>query len=240
MVAEDVKVAVRDRLHRAYQIGGLDCFLSTATRMLGVNTHGNLEIKAQVVGEVCEQVLCQLTDVFIETAGVQARYYKSVILKDLYDPFGSFRTELDFVLVTPSFILTTECKSYSGDIEIHAPCKIVGADKEADVWKQSKLHFDKLYAYAEEVALPHLGLPKLPVFANAFVFSNASISDKRLKEQQAKLRVLTASTLIQYYKALFMKYRRKVYDFERLCRIMEFAANSKKLHAQHKEYLGYK
>lgn len=212
-------------------------FLSLAVAMLGVDPEGDPKMKAQFVGEVCECVFWGLTKKYLEATKREAQVYHSVVLKDLRNPKSDFRTELDFVLVTPSFMLTTECKSYAGDVRVTQECTLEHKGMSSDVWRQSKLHYDKLVLYGEQLVLPNSRLPKLPVFANVFLFSNAAVEDRRTRPDL--LRVNTTATLFDFYDEMFRKYTRPVYDYERACKIFRLCSASKKLHAQHGEYVGY-
>lgn len=218
---------------------GTDAFLNLSLDMLKVDHKGDREFRAQVNGEVCEVVIVGLSQQYIKLSGVKARVYHSVVLKDLRNLQGEFRTELDFVMVTPHFLLTSECKSYYGDISVTGNCTLSHAGQETDVYRQSKLHHSNLLEYSKQLVLPKVGVPRPPVFANAFVFSNGNINDKRPPEQRRLLRILTTSSLIDYYEAMFKRYQTNVFDYERACRIFEKCAGSVSLHSQHKKYLGY-
>lgn len=218
---------------------GVAKFLDLATSMLSVNAEGDPKMKAQFVGEVCECVFWGLTKKYLELSGKEAQVHHSVVLKDLRNPKSDFRTELDFVLVAPGFLLTTECKSYAGSIVVKDKCTFERERGEQDIWKQSLLHHDKLRLYAMQLVKPGLALPKPPVFANAFLFSNGAVFDRRTQANKEALTVLTTGSLFDYYDALFRRYRSVVYDYERACKIFKLCSASKKLHAQHGEYVGY-
>ena len=218
---------------------GTQAFLETAVAMLNVDPKGDGMLKAQFVGEVCEIVLWGLTKKYIAAKQCEAQIYHSVVLKDLRNPKSDFRTECDFVLVTPCFWLTSECKSFSGSIEVVHECTLNHRGKSSDVYKQSKLHHSKLQLYGQQLLLPSAKIPAPPVFANVFVFSNAPIVDKRSTEDKRKLSIATTSTIFDYYDRLFAAYRKPVFDYERACKIMKVCSASKALHAQHGEYVGY-
>jgi len=218
---------------------GVDAFLKVGVDFLNVNPKGDTKLKSQVAGEVCEVVLIGLSMEFARLSGYKMRTYHSVVLKDLRNPKGDFRTELDFVMVTPYFMLTTECKSYYGEVVIRDKCVLEHAGYSMDVWKQSKLHHTHLMQYGQQLVKPGLALPRPPIFANAFVFSNSRLSDERSIEGKKMLKVLTTSSVVQYYEAMFAKYRTPVFDFDRACSVISKCASSVKLHAEHKRFLGY-
>lgn len=216
---------------------GVKAFLELATSMLSVDAERDYQLKAQFVGEVCECVLWGLTKKYLAATGHEAQIYHSVVLKDLRDVKSDFRTELDFVVVSPSFILTTECKSYSGAVTISKECTLQNSSHSVDVWRQSKLHYDKLVLYGRQLVTPGIALPSPPVFANVFLFSNSEVRDTRANK--GALRVVTTSSLFDFYDAIFKKYSKPVYNYERACKIFKLCSASKKLHAQHGEYVGY-
>lgn len=214
-------------------------FLDVASAMLDVKAGTNGEFKAQFVGQVCETVLLCLTQKYLEETGREGVAFPSAVLKDPRDLKNSTPTELDFVLVTPGFFLTTECKSFAREINIVAPCTFVRQDFKADIYGQSKLHYDRLRLYGEQLMLPGKAMPKPPVFANAFVFSNAVVNDRRTAEDRKKLTVLTTSTLFDYYDRAFAKYSTEVFDYERAKKVIGTLSRSRKLHQQHRDHLGY-
>lgn len=218
---------------------GIEQFLSVAVASLSVDPGGDGKFKAQFVGEVCEVVFWGLTKEYLRATQRKAEVFHSVVLKDLRNPKSDFRTECDFVLVSPSFILTTECKSYAGGIEVQDKCTLVHKGQRTDVYAQSKLHYDKLYLYAQQLALPMKGVAKLPVASNVFCFSNSGITDVRNVRAKDAIRVLTSGTLLTYYDDIFANIHTPLIDYERACKIFKVCSASKMLHAQHQEYLGY-
>lgn len=216
---------------------GVRDFLSVAREMLSIDAGRDVKFRAQLVGEVCECVFMGLTQKYLEITQQEAKLYHSVVLKDLHNLRSNFRTELDFVLVSPGFILTTECKSYAGDVTVTGKCTLSHRGMEYDVWSQSKLHHDKLVEYGKQLILPGTRVYTLPVFANVFLFSKARLDDRR--SDQSVLRVNTSSTIFKFYEQMFKKYQKRVFDYERACKIFRLCSASKKLHAQHGEYVGY-
>ena len=210
-LGRDMRRIVKDK--------GIGAFLDVAQEMLNVDARGDGKQKAQFVGEVCEIVNMELTKQYLALSGNKGTIFQSCVLHDLKNPKSDFRTELDTVLVTPYFLLTSECKSYSGELVITGQGTFTHRGMEADVYKQSLLHHTHLMRYGEQLTMPELKLPKPPVFANAFVFSNAKIIDKRSREAEARLRVVTTSELIAYLDAMFKKYNKPVFDYERAVKI---------------------
>lgn len=218
---------------------GVEEFLQVGVDFLNVDPRGDTKLRSQVSGEVCEVILVGLSMNYAQVAKRKMRVYHSVVLKDLRDKGSDFRTELDAVIVTPYFILTTECKSYFGEVSIVDQCSLVHFGTKTDVWRQSKLHHMHLMNYAKQFVSAKIGMPQPPVFANAFVFSNSRLLDKRSQAGKRSLRVLTASNLIQYYEAMFKRYTTPIFDFDRACRVIGKCASSIKLHEDHKRFLGY-
>lgn len=218
---------------------GVEAFLQTAVAMLGVDPKGDNKLKAQFVGEVCEIVYWGLTQKYLEATGRKAKLFHSVVLKDLHNTKSDFRTECDFVLCAPEFFMTTECKSYAGSIEITKAGTLKHRGNESDVYRQSKLHYDKLCLYAEQLILPRAGVSRPPVNGNVFLFSNAKVTDLRSPADRSKISILTASTWFNYLDRVFQNYLKPVYDYERACKVFKACSASKALHAQHGEYVGY-
>lgn len=218
---------------------GLDAFLQVAVSSLSVDPGGDGQFKAQFVGEICEVVFWGLTKEYLRVSKRKAEVFHSVVLKDLRNPKSDFRTECDFVLVSPAFIVTTECKSYAGGIEVQDKCTLVHKGQHSDVYRQSKLHYDKLYLYAQQLALPMQGVAALPVAANVFCFSNSGIKDMRGVKERDAIKVLTSGTLLSYYDDIFRNVHTPLFDYERACKIFRTCSASKMLHAQHQDYVGY-
>lgn len=216
---------------------GVGNFLDLATAMLSVNAGADPQLKAQFVGEVCECVFWGLTREYLKTSGKQARVFHSVVLKDLQNVKSNFRTELDFILVSPSFILTTECKSYAGTVTVKDECTLVHRGKSSNVWSQSKLHYDKLMLYSQQLSLPSAQVARLPVYANVFLFSDSKIKDVRSNPNL--IRITTASTILNYYDAMFKSYTKPVFDYARACKVFGVCSASTRLHEQHGKYVGY-
>lgn len=218
---------------------GVPQFLSVAKAMLSVDAGRVPSMKAQFVGQVCETVLYGLTREYIKLRCVKASCYPSVVLKNLKDMGSDFRTELDFIICSPYFILTTECKSYAGAITVRGKGEFRHRGHKADVYRQSVLHHRHLYTYAEQLVKPKLGLSKLPVFANAFVFSNSTVSDERTGADASAMSILTVSSLFGYYDQMFSKFGKEVFDYPKACRVFGACSKSVELHRQHKAYIGY-
>lgn len=230
---------VHQKLLDILEKDGVSQFLSVAKAMLSVDAGKNPSMKAQFVGQVCETVLYGLTQEYIKLRHARASCYSSVVLKNLNDMGSDFRTELDFIICSPFFILTTECKSYAGAITVRGKGEFSHRGHKADVYKQSVLHHKHLYIYAEQLVKPKLGVPKLPVFANAFVFSNSTVSDERTGADATAMSILTVSSLFGYYDQMFSKFRKELFDYPKACRVFDACSKSVELHRQHKAYVGY-
>lgn len=240
-VEKDWKSNLDDMLLDVYKREGIGKFLEIAAASLSVDPGGDGQFKAKYVGEICEVAYLGLTMEYLRVSKRKAKLFHSVILKDLKDLNGEFRTECDFILASPCFLLTTECKSYAGGITIaaDAPCTLVHKGKRSDVYQQSKLHYDHLKRYAGQMVKPGLGLSSVPVLANVFCFSNSAITDLRSKELAKRITVLTTSTLVNYFERLFSVYTRSVFDYQKVCRVFDVCSTSQLLHSQHKQFVGY-
>lgn len=205
-----------------------------------VNSSSAASSKGLLVGELAECVLSIMVDEYIRQTGWQATGYHSLVLKNLGKLDSEFRTELDYTIVSPGVMLTIECKSYKGSVNVVDRCTFVCGDKRADVYKQSELHHKHLCKYAEQLTLPNKGVVQVPVFACAFLFSDSKLCEQRIKESQHSLTVLTAGTLYRYLDAIRAAYKKPVFDYQRACKIFGMLEQSELLHKQHANYVGYK
>lgn len=218
---------------------GVTAFLQTATSLLNVNASGATDVRAQMVGELCEVVLQGLTEQYFKDRKVEGKFYHSVVLPDLGNMKSSYRTELDAVIATPYFILTTECKSYKGSISLRGKGSIVRNGSTMDVYKQSLGHHKALVKFGEQLVIPGTGIAKPPIFANGFIFSNGEISDDRSSSDQGAFTFLTLSSLYRYYDEMYRRYTSRVFDMEKMHKVFTVCSESVALHAEHKSYLGY-
>lgn len=228
-----------ERLLEVLRVSGPSAFMEQATAYLNLPAGEYGKVKAQIVGELCETVLVGLTTKYLEITGHKGKVFHSMVLADLNAQESKFRTELDFTLATPCFVLTTECKSYAGEIAISGDCTLSNGRYSVDVYRQSMLHHKILVEYARQLIAPRRQVSVLPVFANAFVFSNGNIHDKRSPDQAKKLTVLTSSSLFSYYDAVFKRYTVPVFNYDSMIKAFTMCTKSKRLHHEHKDYLGY-
>lgn len=195
--------------------------------------------KGLMVGELAEDMFLILMSEYFSAYKKRAKIFHSVVLKDLRDSKSNFRTELDFIVVSPSFMLTTECKSYSGEVTVSDKCTLSHRGKSLDVYKQSALHHRHLVQYAQQLTEPAAHIARVPVFANVFLFSNSVVEDARTPTEKTAISVLTTSSLFDYYDKIFEKYRFRVFDYERACKIFGICEGSSALHQQHAKFVGY-
>lgn len=213
-----------------------------ARSLLNVDTeHGkHSSSKGLLVGELAESVLDLLVSLYIRETGWEARGFHSTVLKDLHDIHASFRTELDYTIVSPTLMLTLECKSYKGSITVKDKCTLVRGSRESDVYSQSVLHHKHLKLYAEQFLLPGKRIPRIPVFASVFLFSDSKVSDARTVAEKKCLSLLSSGSLFNYLDALRSAYSKPVFDYKRACNVFTKLENSEILHAQHASFVGYK
>lgn len=223
-------------LWQVYRQDGVKQFLAVCSSMLAIKDRDNWEKKKHTNGEVCEVVLAVLTDNYFTKKRIEGSVFQSVVLFDKDQGRKSdFRTELDFVTLTPGVCLTGECKSFVGDITVTGECTLTRGDLVADVARQSKLHAQHLRKYL--VSLTSETQPPLGMFC--FLFSNGRVVDNRTQQWKAQLPVLTAGSLYAYYDRIFGRYSRGVYDYERAKAIFLRSQNSEALHRQHRSFVGY-
>ena len=239
MSRSDRRTQLAEKMFFILEDKGLRAFVKTANAALAVNAYGDNEDKAKFVGEVCEIVLLGLTQYYIKKNKLKALPLQSVVLKNLEKLDSPFRTELDFVLVTPAFILTTECKSYRGKLSIGGEGIMVTRNRDVNLWSQSLTHVAHLRKYARHFVIPKRGVTSIPVVANVFLFSDSKVDDFRTRDKQQQLPIVTISTLFAYYDHLSASIKREVFDYEKACRVLQKCADSEKLHQQHAHFLGY-
>lgn len=238
MLQADWKDKLARQLLPIMKKNGPAVFLQVARGLLNDRSLAN-EDERLINGEVCELVAWALIQEFLERSKIKGSVYHSVVLKNLQQPDNPFRTEADLVLVTPCFMLTAECKSYFGHIEVVDKGTLVHAGHKTNVYSQSKLHWEALRLYAQQFLLSKdRNLESAKVFANIFIFSNGDIEDKRGSNSKY-ISIDTASTIVTTCERYTKKFRSTIYDYSRACRIIESCANSKALHEQHRKYLGY-
>lgn len=231
--------ALEQKLEYIYQTHGLQVFMQVCAEMLNIKDRANWEKKKKVNGEVCETLVRIMTNDYLRTHHYEGTTFSSIVLKDLTNPHSAFRTELDFTLLTPSFCVTGECKSFFGQVDVTEECLLNRGDLHADVARQSKLHDKCLGQYLRQLAVPGQGRPDIPHGAFCFVFSNGMLHDRRTNANRNRIPVMTVGTLYSYYDQLFSRFKGRVLDYEKACKVFQQAADSEQLHAEHKRYLGY-
>lgn len=241
-----MSTAWRDLLYRELKHildeKGATEFFRYSKSLLNVSVGSQSEAKSKglLVGELAECVLSIMVDDYIRSTGWSATGYHSLVLKDLGNLKSDFRTELDYTIVSPELMLTIECKSYKGAVQVTDKCTFTHGGKSSDLYKQSALHHRHLVKYAEQLARPNSGLARPPVFACAFLFSDSTLEDKRTKVDRSALTVLTAGTLYRYLDAVRAKFAKPVFDYQRACKIFGTVEQSEQLHKQHASFVGYK
>lgn len=214
---------------------GLSEFLFTAYKLLQPTIKVNDGMKPELYGALCEAVLCGLTSEYIKDNKVKAKVFSSVILEDLDNPKSAFRTELDFVLVTPGFVVSTECKSYSGDVLITDECTLRRGSLVFDVYKQVTLHHKVLEPYVARRLVRGAQAQPSIVMSNVFLFARANVIERRARP---KVLVHTLASLYDYYDKLFERYSVPVLDYKKIC--ADFKKRiSPKAREEHAAYLGY-
>lgn len=224
------------KLLEVYKENGLDLFLDVAQEMLKIQDKHNIDKKKKVNGGVCEIVLRVMTEDYLRKKRITGFTTRSLVLKDPTED-TNFRTELDFCLFTKNLTLCGECKSFYGDKVVTDKCTLsVEARLSADIYRQQTVHVKALQKHLR-MFIRHKD--KMPLRAFCFVFANGTITDRRSNIYKEILPVLTADTLYSYYDAMFAQYVSESYQYTKMKRFFDIISCSDKLHAQHKEYLGY-
>lgn len=227
------------KLIQVYEKHGLDMFVDVCAEMLNIKDPHDWEKKKKVNGEVCECVIRVMTEDYLRRRGIKGGVFHSLVLKNLSNPKSDFRTELDFTLLTPYFCVTAECKSFVGQITVTGDCILQRDNLTADVGRQTKVHVNALRPYLEKYALPNKGMVAPPLFPVCFLYSNGTLQDKRGGQQRSAIPILTIGNLFRYYDALTGKCSREVYDVKAASKAFQAMADSRVLHIQHANYVGY-
>lgn len=227
------------RLIEVYDQHGLNMFLDVCSEMLNIRDKQDWEKKKKANGEVCEVVLRVLTEHYLVKHIRQGYVFHSVVLSNPRNPQSSFRTELDFTLITPSICLTGECKSFVGHIRVTGDCTLQRDNLVADVNRQTAVHVNALKPYLEQYLRAGTGVVQPPVLPFCFLYCNGELEDRRTRAAMSALPVLTIQSLFKYYNTVFDHYRKEVYDVEKAAKAFKAMADSRILHIQHANYLGY-
>ena len=228
------------KLINVYNTHGVKAFLDVCANLLSVKESSDFNKKMQVNGEVCEVVLTVLTKRYLQHRGITSQCIHSLVLKDLHHKDSDFRTEIDFTIVSPFVCVTGECKSFAGDITIKDKCTLSRSTMNADVAKQINLHSKTLTPYLESLALPNSkGVPRPPLEAFCFLYSNGRVQDMRSKASRVEFPVVTIKNLYAYYDSVFGKHTTRMCDYSKSCNVFMKMANSLSLRREHQKYLNY-
>lgn len=236
MLKSDAESKLESKLVKIYKDKGLKVFLDCCSEMLNLRDREDFEKKKKFNGAVCEIVLVVLSQHYMRLRGIKGSGYHSVILGDKSKPNSKFRTELDYTMVSPNLCLTAECKSLVGDIVVTDECTLERKDFSADVARQLSLHSETLKPYLKDFTLEG---KKLRIGTFCFVYSNASIVDKRTKEARSKIPIITIRNLVSYYDVAFSKFKGGVYDYNKVSKFLLEASSSATLYKEHRDFLGY-
>lgn len=230
--------ALEERLVQIYKERGIRTFLDVCSSMLNIKDKQDFEKKKKMNGAVCEVVLYVATMHYLKVKRVRGDIFHSVVLTDLDNVKSRFRTELDFVLMTPYFCISGECKSLIGNIVVSGDCLLSRGDFSTDVGKQSILHGKVLRKYLAKYTLPTVKtIPPFGLFC--FLYSNGKVQDTRTNTAKQKIPLLTISSLYSYYDQLFNGFTKEVFDYDRACKEFQEFSSSAKLYKEHRDFLGY-
>ena len=191
-----MKSKLREKLFQVYDTKGYDYVVSVADQMLKSNLHKNDEaFRISLHGEIAEVILEIAINRYIAENNLNNwRVSKGLILKDPNNP-NEFSTECDLTIFTPQAIVTIECKSYAGKVELKGKGTVYREGKKyRDIWQQNQLHRSVLYSNFE---LAYQGLPTTQSYPGIkiafFSLANGSLADHR-DEKSKKL-----MPLLQYF-----------------------------------------
>lgn len=192
-----------------------------------------------VKGTVCEDVCILALRDIIKRHGYVAKVYHSMTLPNVINTATGDITELDVLVVSESFIMTIECKSYMGNLRVLSPCTLSrSSGKNADVYKQTEKHVRLLKPYVRAFAKKKSKVDST-VFGAGFVMSNGTIRDDRGENDRRRLPILIMKGFESFIVSIFNKYTDFVYRYDVLVEVFDKMDRSVKGHKMHQDYLGY-
>ena len=188
--------ALYDKIWNIYREYGVATALRVAFKLYGTSVLGlNVPL---VNGEICELICSiELDDLKkrVEVKGRAMEWQHSIVLPDIHTKSDKFRTELDFIVYTPTTIFIVECKSYAGTNVMIGDGLLEGKHHSTDVYKQNRLHQDVL----EIIAKPYTLTNKTPKFQLlCFLFSKNEIKDKRSAKAKKIMPIVTEHSFQQF------------------------------------------
>ena len=226
---------LEQKLREVYNTKGLQFVYEVCKSMLSIKD--NTGKKRTVNGNVCEILLCLMTEEYLSKKKIDGFIARSVILKDPTKPSSDFRTEIDFLFCTKKVVFCTECKSYVGDKRITGKFTLHTDSREFDVYKQNQIHVETLYKNISFEKIKQTD--KFNIAMSGFLFSNGDIHDVREEHYKKIMPAITQNNLYQFYNALLDSHTSNVWDLEKLKKIISLITRNKNLRAEHKSYLGY-
>ena len=223
------------KLRYVYKTKGIEFVYEVCKNMLSIKDNSGK--KRTVNGNICEILLCLMTEEYISKKNINGFIVRSLILKDPKKTSSDFRTEIDFLFCTSSIIFCTECKSYVGDKRITDEFTLHTQNKEFNVFNQNKIHVETLYKNILPTKLKRTD--KLNIAMSGFLFSNGDITDVREEKYKKIMPVITQSNLYQFYNSFLTRPTENVWDLAKLKRFIDTVLSNKQLRAEHKNYLGY-
>lgn len=228
------------KLSAVYNRKGLGPFLDACREVVTTSMFKGEQVSPQDRGDVCELVLQRVTQTYLSVKKVKGAYYRSVVLRDLKHPHGDRVLELDGILVTPGFILSAECKSYRGNMELRGKGDLCGNDgRHVDLYGQSVAHKSALDLYGRELCIAKDVGPRLPIYYCGFLYALSKVVDNRDQSARRGFAILTQSDIMRVYDNLFKTYSTTVFDYNRACTVFGKCSRSRNLHADHAAYVGY-
>lgn len=223
------------KLREVYKAKGMQFVYEVCKSMLSIKD--NTGKKRTVNGNVCEILLCLMTEEYLSKKKMDGFIARSVILKDPKKPQSDFRTEIDFLFCTKQMVFCTECKSYVGEKRITDKFTLHTNNREFDVYKQNQIHVETLY---KNISLAKVKqTDKYNIAMSGFLFSNGDIHDMREERYKQIMPAITQNNLYQFYNTLLGSHSSNVWDLAKLKRIISTILSNKNLRAEHKSYVGY-
>lgn len=223
------------KLREVYKSKGIQFVYEVCRSMLSIKD--NTGKKRTVNGNICEILLCLMTEEYLSKKHIDGFIARSVILKDPKKPSSDFRTEIDFLFCTSQVIFCTECKSYVGEKRITDKFTLHTNSREFDVYKQNQIHVETLYKNISFAKLKQTD--KYNIAMSGFLFSNGDITDTREEQYKRIMPAITQDNLYPFYNAVLSSNKSKVWDLAKLKKLISTILQNKNLRTEHKNYLGY-
>lgn len=201
-----MKSKLRYKLIELYESKGYEHVVATAFDMLKSRLHKDDEkFRIELHGEISEVILEISIIKYLKDNNItDYRLSKGLILKDTSSNGNKeFSTECDLTLFTTQSIITFECKSYSGNVELKGLGTVYREGKKyRDVWAQNKLHKETLFNnfHSAYKGLPSMRDNNPGIKTVFFSMANGKLVDSRSDKSKKAMPALECKDVQSYLK----------------------------------------